>query len=393
MADQRSCRGRLVWNERFREYDFGPHHPLRPERFRYGLDLLQESGLWQPDTETVEAPEADPTELALVHAPEYIAVVQAIESGGMVEPGAIYGCGLGPGDNPAFHGAHATSALIAGGTLRAARQVMDGEYDHAFNPAGGLHHAMRARASGFCVYNDVAVAIAAILRQYDARVLYLDFDAHHGDGVQALFYDEPRVVTFSIHETGRHLFPGTGFVDEVGNGPGYGTSFNAPMEPFTQDLSWYAAVETIVPVLAERFKPDIIVSQHGCDGHTWDPLTHLAITTATMDRQARLTHDLAHTYCDGRWIGSGGGGYDYRRVVPRMYAVVFSQMTARPLPAEIPATWRDRWASTSPDPLPTRFVDPPADFPPAHRAAEITQCNAATVAQLRDDVLPLLKPR
>lgn len=383
MAGGRTCRARLVWDDRFLEYDFGPQHPLRPERLARGPDLLAKAGLWDRATETLPAVEATPDELGLVHAPEFVRLVQALSRGERAEREAVYQYGLGPGDNPAFPAMHEVSALIAGGSLRAARAAMAGEIDHAFNPAGGLHHAMRARASGFCIYNDTALAIAGLIQEHDARVLYLDFDAHHGDGVQTLFYDDPRVMTFSIHETGRYLFPGTGFVDELGSGAGRGYAVNAPMEAFTQDDSWLAAVNAIVPELAERFRPDFIVSQHGCDGHAWDPLTHLGLTTRAMGEQARLVHALAHTYCGGRWIGTGGGGYDFRRVVPRMYALVFSQMSNRPLPAAIPETWRERWAPTSPEPLPTTFLDPPDEFPPTPRAEEILRKNAETVEAVR----------
>lgn len=171
---------------------------------------------------------------------------------------------------------------------------------HAFNAAGGFHHAMQDRASGFCIYNDAAVAIAALLQDYEAHGLYVDFDAHHGDGVQWAFYDEPRVMTVSFHETGRYLFPGTGDLLELGKGAGRGLSVNIPLEAFTEDVSWLEAVSALLPSLVHTFHPDLIVSQHGCDTHTWDPLTHLALTTRAAAAQAKLTHDLAHEHCQGR---------------------------------------------------------------------------------------------
>jgi acetoin utilization protein AcuC len=382
------CAARLVWSEDFLEYDFGPQHPLKPERLRRGTDLLEKSGLWLPAENTLTPTMPTRQELELVHAPDYVDVVQMLDDGEIGDLGLVYRHGLGPGDNPAFPAIHRSSALIAGGTLQAARGIMAGDYLHAFNPAGGLHHAMRGRASGFCVYNDAAVAIAALLQEHDARVLYLDFDAHHGDGVQELFYDEPRVLTFSIHESGRYLFPGTGDVSEQGEGRGRGYAVNTPMLPFTQDDSWLATVYGLVPALAEMFKPTFLVSQHGCDGHAWDPLTHLGITTRAIGAQARLAHGLAHAYCEGRWIGLGGGGYDFRRVVPRMYSLVFSQMVNRPLPSEVPAAWRERWASNSPDPLPTEFVDPAIEFPPPPRAQAIQEANFETAERARQTLLP-----
>jgi len=300
--------------------------------------------------------------------------------------------GLGPGDSPAFVGMHAAAALVAGGSLHAVRGVLDGAYEHAFHPAGGLHHALPERASGFCIYNDAAIAIAAALRQREARVLYLDFDAHHGDGVQTAFYDEPRVLTFSIHETGRHLFPGTGFLHELGEGLGRGYSLNLPVEPFTEDGSWLEALELLVPAIAEWFAPDVIVSQHGCDSHAWDPITDLRLSTRAFAAQAHLVHTLAHHLAGGRWIALGGGGYDWARVVPRSWAVVWAEMTGQPLPARIPEDWSTRWAEAARGagfwPMPELLLDEP--LPAAPRRTEIERTNRGRAEALRQLALPAL---
>ena len=187
---------------------------------------------------------------------------------------------------------------------------------------GGLHHAMPDRASGFCIYDDPALAIARA-RQAGRRVLYLDFDVHHGDGVQAIHADDPGVMTVSFHESGRYLFPGTGFVDELGLGAAAGTIVNVPFEPGTGEGPWWAAVESLVPALAAAFGPDLIVSQHGADGHAWDPLAHLRLTTTAMGRAARLVDAVAHRYAGGAWLSTGGGGYDAYRVVPRSWSLVW----------------------------------------------------------------------
>jgi acetoin utilization protein AcuC len=387
------CEARLVWDTGMMQYDFGPHHPLRPERFTYGLDLLRAADLLETEERLVHPRPASRAELELIHEPDYIETLERLDSGETLPPEMIARHGLAAGDNPWFPGAHESSSLIAGGSLQATQQIMVGAFQHAFNCGGGLHHAMPGRAAGFCVYNDPALAIAWLLKEHDARVLYLDFDAHHGDGVQAMFYDEPRVLTYSIHESGRYLFPGTGEVTELGAGAGYGYSVNTPMEPFTQDDSWLATVRLLVPELAETFQPDFIVSQHGCDGHAWDPLTHLGITTRAVAEQARLTHELAHRYCEGRWLATGGGGYDFRRVVPRMYALVFADMSGRALPPETPAAWRERWGTTAPEPLPRLYLDPEEEFPPTARAADIRSRNAQTASRAREAVLPILQQR
>jgi acetoin utilization protein AcuC len=259
------------------------------------------------------------------------------------------------GDNPPFPDMHDAAASVAGGSISALRAVMRGEIDHAFNPAGGLHHAHRARASGFCIYNDPALAAAVAVHEFGARVLYVDFDCHHGDGVQWIFYTDPRVLTVSFHESGQFLFPSSGGVEEIGEGAGRGYSVNVPMQPFTRDASWQTAIERVLPDLAAHFRPDVIISAHGADTHAFDPLTHLELTTGSFAFQARLTHELAHSLADGRWLAVGSGGYDWRRVVPRSWAILWSEMSGRALPDELPEGWRERW--TAQEPIPSTFMD------------------------------------
>jgi acetoin utilization deacetylase AcuC-like enzyme len=300
--------------------------------------------------------------------------------------------GLGAGDSPAFVGMHAAAAQVAGGSLHALRGVLDGGFQHAFHPTGGLHHALPASASGFCIYNDAAVAIAAALREREARVLYLDFDAPHGDGVQAAFSDEPRVLTFSIHETGRHLFPGTGFLHELGQGLGRSYSLNLAVEPFTEDGSWLDSLELLLPPVAEWFAPDVIVSQHGCDSHAWDPLTDLCLSTRAFAAQAHLVHRLAHRHAGGRWVALGGGGYDWARVVPRSWAAVWAEMNGHTLPERIPAEWAARWAEPARSagfwPLPDQLLDDP--LPAVPRRAEIERTNRSRAESLRQLAMPAL---
>jgi acetoin utilization deacetylase AcuC-like enzyme len=359
-----------VYRPEYAEYDFGPEHPLRPERVRAALDLMHQHDIAPTSAQYLTAAIAAREDLQLVHSASYLDAVQSIDlfaDDPLLEAEAAR-WGLGRGDTPAFVGMHAAAAMVAGGSLCAVRSVLDGTQQHAFHPTGGLHHALRDRASGFCVYNDVAIATAAVLREREARVLYLDFDAHHGDGVQAAFYDEPRVLTFSIHETGRHLFPGTGFVHELGEGLGRGYSLNVPVEPFTEDASWCEVLEQLVPAIAEWFAPDLIVSQHGCDSHAWDPLTHLRLSTRAFVRQAQMVHDLAHRFAGGKWVAFGGGGYDWARVVPRSWAIVWGEMNGHPLSGA--------------------FED--ESWPATPRHAEIEQTNRARAETLRRLALPTL---
>ena len=390
------CASRLVYRPEYQTYDFGPQHPLRPERIRASLDLLESLGLGPRPDQQLQPPAATPEQIQLVHDRAYVDAVERLDlfSDDVLFRAEAVKWGLGAGDSPAFAGMHQASARIAGGTLHALRGVLDGCLQHAFHPAGGLHHALRARASGFCIYNDAAIAIAAALQEHEARVLYLDFDAHHGDGVQAAFYDEPRVLTFSMHETGRHLFPGTGFAHELGEGLGRGYSVNLPVEPFTEDGSWLEALELLLPPLAEWFAPDVIVSQHGCDAHHWDPLTDLRLSTRAFAAQARLVHDLAHRVAHGRWIALGGGGYDWARVVPRSWACVWAEMTGQRLPEEVPEAWAARWEPAARQegmwPMPRRLLDDADAWPATPRRAQIERLNRARAEALRTLVLPAL---
>ena len=258
----------------------------------------------------------------------YIRQVRSFSSEAFFQPPAM---GIGSADCPAFHGMHEASATVAGGSIAAMEAILAGEASHAFNPGGGLHHAMAGHASGFCIYNDVALAVATA-RDAGHRVLYVDIDVHHGDGTQALFWDDPNVLTVSIHEDGRSLFPGTGSVVERGGPEAPGSALNVPLEAYSGDASWLAAIESVLPAVAEAFRPTMLVSQHGCDTHVYDPLAHLRVTTAAYARATALLDDIAHRWCDGRWLATGGGGYDAYRVVPRSWSLIWLAQAHQDVP-------------------------------------------------------------
>ncbi len=319
-------------------------------------------------------------ELSLVHDCQYIEVVkQAGHTDGDFPLAASYG--LGTEDNPAFPNMHEATSLIVGGTLQAVDMVMSGQVRNAVNLAGGLHHGFRGRASGFCVYNDCSVAIAYLRKKYNARVLYIDTDAHHGDGVQWAFYDDPNVLTLSLHETGKYLFPGTGNFTERGDGQGYGYSVNIPLEAFTEDDSFLETYENILPTIARGFKPDIILTQNGCDAHAFDPLTHLSVSMKVYQEIPRLAKKMAEELCGGRIVATGGGGYDIWRVVPRAWALVWSEFSGQLLDRKIkiPEEWLERYQEESPVPLMPTLFDPIDMFPPIPRREEITIKNKKTV--------------
>ncbi len=426
-----SARAQLLFDPGELDYDFGPDHPMQPRRLLALMDLLERCGLWQSGEQQKRLPLRAATieELGLVHTPDYIAAVQQLSISEAIgiskavhesRENLALKYGFGDGDTPALPGMHEAAARIAGGTLVALSAIMglpeggmfaseDDRPLHVFHPAGGFHHAWAERASGFCVYNDISIAIAHVLRATEAKVLYLDFDAHHGDGVQRSFYDDPRVMTVSFHETGRYLFPGTGDILELGNGSGRGYSVNIPLEPFTEDDSYIEAMNSLLPPLALSFAPDVIVSAHGCDTHAWDPLTHLELTLRGIQAQIKLVHQLAHSYCQGRWVALGSGGYDPYRVVPRAWGMLWTEMSGKSLPEHLPEEWVKRWrpvwlategqeeealhvmGKESPiDDFPTTFLDRAEDFPAQPRRFSISQTNRQTVTLLRHLVLPTM---
>lgn len=450
MADEIAhSRARLIFDPAELNYNFGAQHPLQPARITALMDLLESSELWHSSDEHTRLPlrAATVEELGLIHTPDYIAAVQLLSKSGVTHGGVLLTesrsgeqvtrsspqetqtesgerlrvalkYGFGDGDTPALPRMHEVSAGIAGGTLVALSAVMGlaegGTFNteserslHVFHPAGGLHHAWAERASGFCIYNDISVAIAHVLRATEAKVLYIDFDAHHGDGVQRSFYDEPRVMTISLHETGRYLFPGTGDVLELGNGLGRGYSVNIPLEPFTEDGSYIETIDSLLLPLVTSFAPDVIISQHGCDTHAWDPLTHLKLSMRGIQAQMKLTHQLTHTYCHGRWVALGGGGYDLYRVVPRAWSMLWAEMSDQPLPSSLPEEWMKRWRprweavrnqeeiaqqvmgkEASPADFPTTFQDRLEDFPAQPRRWSISRTNRHTVALARHLLVP-----
>ncbi|HLA16716.1 MAG TPA: acetoin utilization protein AcuC, partial [Candidatus Limnocylindrales bacterium] len=373
------------WSDR---YDFGDQHPLTPLRFGPGIDLLRLVGA----TIGIAPEPASDDDLLLCHTRRYLEIVRRFAA----DPGEtpVAGIGLG-GDCPPFADMHAISGAVAGGSLRAVEAILRGQVKHAFHPGGGLHHAMAERASGFCIYNDPALAIARARRD-GKRVLYIDLDTHHGDGVQALHADDAAVLTFSIHESGRYLFPGTGHADELGTGAAAGTSVNVPLEPWTGEGPWLAAVSALVPELAACFGADLVVSQHGCDSHAWDPLAHLRVTTTAMGAAARLVDAVAHRWSGGRWLATGGGGYDIYRVVPRAWALTWLAGAHRAPPSDtLPAEWRERWDGPADrrgmSPLPAHFDDPPNAGLPHDDAQVMAELRSAELSRaVRRAVVPRL---
>ena len=349
-----TCTLHVAWDERLTDYHFGPDHPLAPVRVELTMRLAHEFGLWSQPGVTVAPPApATDADLELVHEARYVATVRAISrwtehpdardglEGNQLSVARMFG--LGTEDNPVFPGMHEASALVTGATLAAAHAVWSGSAQHGASIAGGMHHAMATYASGFGVYNDVAIAIAWLLEQGAERIAYVDIDAHHGDGVQTAFYDDPRVLTISLHQHPATLFPFTGLPTETGGPAAEGSAVNVALPAGTKDAPWLRAFHAIVPPLLRQFRPQILVSQHGADTHRLDPLANLEVSIDGQRAAHAAIHALAHDQADGRWLLTGGGGYDLVQVVPRTWTHLIAEAAAQPIDPSTPtpARWRD----------------------------------------------------
>lgn len=323
----------IIYSETFQQYDFGPTHPLKPTRLKLTYELMKAIGLISARNVKVISPRAASREdLLLFHEPEYLRLVKETS-----EVGTGF---LDTGDTPAFKGCYEASALAAGASLTAVDSVMSGKVTHAINIAGGLHHAHPDRASGFCIFNDPAICIAQLKKKYGLeRILYLDVDAHHGDGVMYGFYSDPAVLDIDFHEDGRHLFPGTGFTKEIGEGKAVGLKINVPLSPFADDETYLGLFEKIVPPAVAKYRPQILLLQCGADSHTNDLLAHLQITTRTYRAIAKSVHRMAHEVADGRLVVFGGGGYNIANVA-RTWTSVACVLAGYSCPETTPQSWR-----------------------------------------------------
>ena len=342
----------LVWDERFLDYDFGPEHPLRPLRVKLTYDLIRSKGILEQNSVQVVKPRlASREEILLFHEEDYVRLVEQYskKDSGLLDMG----------DTPAFKGCYEATSLVVGASMVAADEVMSGRLSHAFNPSGGLHHAHPERASGFCIFNDPAVVIAHLKSRYKVKhIVYLDIDAHHGDGVMYGYYDDPAVLDIDFHESGNFLFPGTGFPDEIGEGKAKGLKLNISLPPSTGDEAYLEAFQQIVPDALRKFRPEIILVQCGADGHMHDRLAHLRLTTKVYTEVVSQMHDLAHELCNGKLLLLGGGGYTLANV-PRVWTVAFSTLAGLKPTDDIPLPWSKEFEMATQEDPPLKLYDKP----------------------------------
>jgi acetoin utilization protein AcuC len=372
----------LIHRPEYAGYDFGPEHPFTPKRLEMVLDLLRCLG---HEVHPIAAPAATREDILSVHDEAYVAMVEALDQG---NPGLEADrFGLGTPDNPIFPGMDLATRWLVGGTLHGARMLMTGQEQRVLQLGGGLHHAQRDHAAGFCLYNDLAVAIQAFVA-HGWRVAYLDIDLHHGDGVQSLFYDHSQVLTLSIHESGHYLYPGTGHIQELGSGSARGMSVNIPLEPFTEGGDYLEAFDSVIPRALAWFRPDVLVVQAGADAHFADPLGDLALTTQTFQALYQRIFAMANAHTHGRVLLTLGGGYE-AQVVARVWAILYLTFMGLPLPEHLPAEWMDRWRHLLGPDLSRELHDPASAMPELSGREVRTRRNRDVVSRLLDSVRSL----
>jgi acetoin utilization protein AcuC len=319
----------FFYSDDMMQYDMGPQHPMQPLRLRMTYDLLDSYGVFEDALPVVPPSLAPYEDVAAVHSRDFLEALSRLDRGDTFPGARRYG--FGTGDNPIFPNMYGAALRYTGASLDAAQAVLDGA-PVAFNISGGLHHAHYARAAGFCILNDPAVAIHRLRQKYP-RVAYVDIDVHHGDGVQELFYDDPTVLTISLHESGRTLFPGTGYTDEIGVGAGEGYSVNLPYAPYTADAIWLDAWrESALPIL-RAFDPGAILLQTGTDAHVADPLAHLCLTAQGWLEAVKDVQSLEKPI-----VCVGGGGYNMT-TAPRMWTLAVGTLAGLDLPDAVPASY------------------------------------------------------
>ncbi|MHA1269001.1 MAG: acetoin utilization protein AcuC [Candidatus Helarchaeota archaeon] len=398
----------LIDSEEFQNYDFGPQHPLTPKRLQLTRRLIEEFGLLDGSNAVLEeARYATDDEIKLIHGDTYINVLKEV-SDPKYYGAPVWEYGLGPGDNPIFPNMYNSSRLYVGGSLLAADLVMKGETKHAFNISGGLHHAMGSkamnangeivksgrsdRASGFCILNDCAITAAYLIKNYKTKkIVYLDVDAHAGDGMAYIFYKLPNVLTISIHQHPRTLFPGTCYLGELGEDEGEGYCINIPVYPYTYEEPYLKILNEAVRPIIKSYKPDVVITQSGVDTHYTDPLTSMALSTSTYKKIAEFIHNLVHDVCDGKWVALGGGGYS-PDIVGKSWAIYFSVMceNLNNIPDEVPDSWIDfckQLIKKSPDPKVIDDFDPIKSLGPDN-CDKISQMNNELIDIIKEKIFP-----
>lgn len=371
-----------VYSNAILQYRFNNSHPFNQMRLKLTTELLLELGALK-ETQIIQPRIATDKEIGLIHTHDYIQAIRHASHGILSESEAKK-YGLDGEETIQFRMMHRHSARIVGGALNLADLIMEGKLTNGCHLGGGLHHSLPGRANGFCIYNDVAITAAYLQQNYNQRVLCIDTDAHHGDGTQWSFYTNNHILNYSIHETGKFLFPGSGHYTERGSETGYGYTVNVPLEPYTEDQSFIESFKTTIEPVIATFKPDIILSVHGTDIHYLDPLTHMNCTLDALYQIPYMIKELADKYTEGKVMMFGGGGYNIWEVVPRAWSHVFlALINEPPQDGNLPERWLNKWQSYATCPLPTIWKDELTNYQMIPRKDEISQTNRKHALQVK----------
>lgn len=371
----------IIYHTDYNKYFLGKEHPFDPRRIEMVIDLLNELNILK---EPIKPSGLSPENLLSVHGKEYIDAVEAA-SRGVKDPG-FEQFGLGTLDNPVIEGMAEGARIQAGGTVLGARLIIENKANKVLQLGGGFHHARRNSAEGFCLYNDLALAINE-LTAAGMNVVYLDIDVHHSDGVQEIFYDSDKVMTISVHESGEYLFPGTGWIHELGRGSGRSLKLNLPLEPFTEGDSYLEVIESVITKALVWYRPNALVVQAGADAHFSDPLADLMLTTQDYERIFKKLVELAENHCGGKILFTLGGGYSIT-AAPRIWIILYCILTGHDIPENLPLNWRLRWEEKIGKKLPELLSDPESPFKPIPRKNEIERHNRELIRRISDAVAP-----
>ena len=375
-------RALYVYDDELLKYRFNDTHPFNQMRLKMTTDLLK-AAQFLSDEEIVTPRVATEEEILLVHTKDYVDAVKRAGHNNITKR-ELANYGLNTEDTPQFENMHEKCSMLVGASLTGADLIMQGKADKVASLGGGLHHGFTGKASGFCVYNDAAIVCQYLKEKYNERVLYIDTDAHHGDGVQFTFYDSNEIMTYSIHETGRYLFPGTGLVTERGTGQGFGFSVNLPVDAFTEDDSFLDVFKQSIEIAAKSFKPTIIVHVNGVDAHYRDPMTHLCLTSRAYEEIPKIVNEIADQYANGKLLALGGGGYNIWQVVPRMWAYVWLGIKGiEPPTGTLPESFINEYKPLSQLPFPTEWQDNLDDYTNIPRRSEITERNQMVLDRIK----------
>lgn len=367
----------ILFYPEYLAYNFGASHPFTPKRQTFLLRMAEAMGL---SLDLLPSVPATYDELCWVHDKAFIDAVAGARG---ADDEALPRFGVGTDDVPFFPNMHHAAATVVGGTLEGARRILSGKDDRVLQLGGGLHHAQRDHASGFCVYNDLAVAISW-MRLNGKRVAYLDIDAHHGDGVEALFQTDSEVMTISMHQDGRTLYPGTGFVEDLGRFGGRGYSLNVPLLPDTGDDSFLDCFERVVPHALTMFAPDVLVVQAGADAHGLDLLAQLNMSTHGFERLFTRIFEIARKHARGKLLVTLGGGYHPGSTL-RVWLILLHLWQGKPLPEFLPEPLRSEMEAEFGLPISGTLHDPAGTTTPE----DVMLANRTTSRRLMEMAAPL----